>query len=77
MSIFEETQKCLFCGKPKTWRSVLVAMNSRTRTPLFTVTICPEDRKTHTIEQIYEKVIEKFRETATKELVVKKREKTK
>lgn len=57
------TDECLFCGKKKTWRSHLICQDLVIRAlPLFVVTVCPDCRKKHTIEEMYEKAIEKLAE---------------
>lgn len=43
-------EKCLFCGKEKTWKSEIVIFISGQS---HLVTVCPEDRKTHTIQELY------------------------
>lgn len=63
MSIFiyplvDFTESCLFCKKPKTWSSVFLLMNSKTRGIIAAVTICPDDRKKHTIDEIYDAIVE-------------------
>ena len=57
-SHFERDQECLFCGKAKTWRSALIGVINKSAQPLFIVTVCPDCRKRHTIQEIYEKVIQ-------------------
>ena len=49
-----KTKKCLFCGKPKTyWKSdITVQIHNLAET----ITVCPEDRKTHTIYDIYSQI---------------------
>ncbi len=44
--------KCLFCGKPKTyWKSeIMLFVGGK----CYYATVCPEDRKTHTIQDLYE-----------------------
>lgn len=46
-----KAEKCLFCGKPKTyWKSEIVLfIGGRS----YMVTVCPEDRKIHTIQELY------------------------
>jgi len=61
MPILDEEQQCLFCGKPKTWKSILICLDPRTaKLPLFIVTICPKCRKSHTMQQVYEAALAKI-----------------
>ena len=57
-STFERTETCLFCGKPRNWRSVIAVRDDETGLIMFIVTVCPDCRKKHSIHDIYEKVIE-------------------
>lgn len=42
--------------------TIIIIVDPRTRQPLAMVTVCPEDRKKHTISEIYEVVTSKFME---------------
>ena len=54
--------ECIFCGKKKTWNSCIWifygydSFDSFVRSD-FTVTVCPECRKKHTIAELYGKIV--------------------
>lgn len=56
--IFEKTETCLFCNKARHWRSIVAVMDDETGLIMFIVTICPDCRRSHTVKETYEKVIE-------------------
>lgn len=68
ISTYDKSQNCLFCNKPKTWMSMIMIVDPRTRRPLAIVTVCPEDRKKHTISEVYEEVISKLAEETKDEV---------
>lgn len=61
---YHNPAKCLFCGKPRKWRSFIEAIDAESKITLFKVTVCPKCRSEHTIQEIYEQVIAKFAEEA-------------
>ena len=62
----ERNLKCLFCGKAKNWISAIICMDTAVRNPIFLVTVCPNCREKHTIQEMYEKAAEKLTEEARK-----------
>lgn len=74
--LLDVTQSCLFCKKAKKWSSVIMLVNSKTKAIMVAVTVCPEDRKKHTIQDIYETMVkqsyEELKKVVEKEKVKQK-----
>jgi len=57
LTVFNRDKVCLFCDRKKDdWKSSLLSMIPSMKVPLFVVTVCPECRKKHTIQEMYEKI---------------------
>jgi hypothetical protein len=50
-----KADRCIFCGKKKTWDSYMTIFVDNKKPVGFT--ICPEDREKHTVQELYERVI--------------------
>jgi hypothetical protein len=65
--INSKAEKCLFCGKTKTWKSEIVLFIG---SKPYHVTVCPEDREKHTIKEIYTEIANQSMQEMKKVLAV-------
>jgi len=56
--VFVLNEKCLFCGRKKTWKTD-VQISGQDEIVL-TVTVCPECRKKYTVAEVYSKINKKL-----------------
>lgn len=57
-----EDLKCIFCAAPKTWKSALLIADESPNGQLYILyadRVCPPCRKKHTIQEFYDKIVEK------------------
>jgi hypothetical protein len=59
---------CIFCHGTKTWNSDIQIILDPKKKTTFKVTVCPKDRETHTIKQLYDAAMKQEVENLAKVL---------